>query len=113
MHDTPTHRPRGPSGLRRGSVPAPRDPADQGDSRADPRSASRQRRNPGGVSVCGRSSWLCVELRAERLDWLPAVIASLDRPVIIERPDDLRGLVIALADWLATSARRLAPSGSA
>jgi len=36
---------------------------------------------------------------------LPAVLASLDRPFVIERPDDLRGLVIALADRLATSAR--------
>jgi len=42
--------------------------------------------------------WLRVELRAERLDWLPPVLASLDRPFVIERPDDLRGLVIALAD---------------
>ncbi len=49
--------------------------------------------------------WLRVELHAERLDWLPAVLASLDRPFVIERPDDLRGLVIALADRLATCAR--------
>ena len=49
--------------------------------------------------------WLRVELRAERLDWVPAVLASLDRPFIIERPDELRGLVIALADRLAASAR--------
>ncbi|MCC9306457.1 YafY family transcriptional regulator [Kitasatospora sp. RB6PN24] len=50
--------------------------------------------------------WLHVELRAERLDWLPPVLASLDRPFVIERPDELRDLVIALADRLATSARR-------
>jgi hypothetical protein len=49
--------------------------------------------------------WLRVELRAERLDWLPPVLASLDRPFVIEQPADLRGLVIALADRLATSAR--------
>jgi predicted DNA-binding transcriptional regulator YafY len=30
--------------------------------------------------------WLRVELQAERLDWLPPVLASLDRPFIIERP---------------------------
>jgi predicted DNA-binding transcriptional regulator YafY len=54
--------------------------------------------------------WLRVELRAERLDWLPPVLASLDRPFVIERPDDLRGLVIALADRLATSARRVRPT---
>jgi predicted DNA-binding transcriptional regulator YafY len=53
--------------------------------------------------------WLHVELRAERLDWLPRVLASLDLPFIIERPDDLRGLVTALADRLAASARRSPP----
>jgi predicted DNA-binding transcriptional regulator YafY len=50
--------------------------------------------------------WLRVELRAERLDWLPPVLASLDLPFVIERPDHLRSLVIALADRLTTSARR-------
>jgi predicted DNA-binding transcriptional regulator YafY len=49
--------------------------------------------------------WLRVELRAEHLDWLPPVLAALDRPFVIERPDELRGLVAALADRLATSAR--------
>jgi hypothetical protein len=43
--------------------------------------------------------------KAERLDWVPAVLASLDRPFVIERPDELRGLVIALAERLAASAR--------
>ncbi|MFD8141780.1 helix-turn-helix transcriptional regulator [Streptomyces sp. NPDC059708] len=50
--------------------------------------------------------WLRVELRAERLDWLPPVLASLDRPFVIERPDELRDLVIALADRLTASARQ-------
>ncbi|MFI2610115.1 helix-turn-helix transcriptional regulator [Kitasatospora sp. NPDC018619] len=50
--------------------------------------------------------WLRVELRAERLDWLPPVLASLDRPFVIERPDELRDLVTALADRLASHARR-------
>jgi len=50
--------------------------------------------------------WLRVELRVERLDWLPAVLASLDRPFVIERPDELRELVAALADRLAASARQ-------
>ncbi|MET7551839.1 helix-turn-helix transcriptional regulator [Streptomyces sp. NPDC005133] len=50
--------------------------------------------------------WLRVELRAEQLDWLPPVLASLDRPFVIERPDELRGLVIALADRLASYARQ-------
>ncbi|GGP88837.1 helix-turn-helix transcriptional regulator [Streptosporangium pseudovulgare] len=50
--------------------------------------------------------WLRVELRAERLDWLPPALASLDRPFVIERPDELRGLVIALGDRLASYARQ-------
>ncbi|MFF7789022.1 WYL domain-containing protein [Streptomyces sp. NPDC007991] len=50
--------------------------------------------------------WLRVELRAERLDWLPPVLASLDRPFVIERPAELRDLVTALADRLASCARR-------
>ncbi|MGW2962798.1 helix-turn-helix transcriptional regulator [Streptomyces sp. NPDC001220] len=49
--------------------------------------------------------WLRVELRAERLDWLPPVLASLDRPFVVERPDELRHLVAALADRLASYAR--------
>jgi hypothetical protein len=53
--------------------------------------------------------WLRVEVRAERLDWLPPVLASLDRPFVIERPDELRGLVVALADRLTASARRVPP----
>jgi predicted DNA-binding transcriptional regulator YafY len=49
--------------------------------------------------------WRRVELRAERLDWVPAVLAALDRPFVVERPDELRDLVIALADRLTSSAR--------
>ncbi|MFJ4836997.1 helix-turn-helix transcriptional regulator [Streptomyces sp. NPDC088746] len=50
--------------------------------------------------------WSRVELRVERLDWLPAVLASIDRPFVIERPDALRGLVEAFAERLSLSARR-------
>ncbi|MFJ8151402.1 helix-turn-helix transcriptional regulator [Streptomyces sp. NPDC094468] len=50
--------------------------------------------------------WLRVGLRAERLDWLPAVLAALDRPFVVERPEELRGLVTALADRLASCARQ-------
>ncbi|MFI0786139.1 helix-turn-helix transcriptional regulator [Streptomyces lydicus] len=49
--------------------------------------------------------WLRVDIRAERLDWLPPVLASIDRPFVIERPDELRHLVAALADRLASAAR--------
>jgi hypothetical protein len=37
---------------------------------------------------------------------LPPVLASLDRPFVIERPDELRDLVIALAERLASCARQ-------
>ena len=51
--------------------------------------------------------WLRVDLHVEQLDWLPPVLASLDLPFAIERPDELRDLVVALADRLAASARRM------
>jgi predicted DNA-binding transcriptional regulator YafY len=50
--------------------------------------------------------WQCVEIRAESLDWLPAVLAALDLPFVIERPDELRDRVVALADRLAASGTR-------
>jgi len=53
--------------------------------------------------------WFRVELHAERLDWLPPLLASLDRPFAVERPDELRDLIAVLADRLATSARRIVP----
>ncbi|MGW5869165.1 helix-turn-helix transcriptional regulator [Streptomyces sp. NPDC055239] len=53
--------------------------------------------------------WSSVDLRVNDLDWLPAVLASLDRPFAIERPDELRDLVEALADRLTHSARREPP----
>jgi predicted DNA-binding transcriptional regulator YafY len=55
--------------------------------------------------------WFRVELHAERLDWLPPLLASLDRPFAVERPDELRDLIADLASRLATSARRIAPGG--
>ncbi|GAA2326992.1 YafY family transcriptional regulator [Streptomyces kunmingensis] len=64
---------------------------------------------PASVAVLeggdGDGSWLRVRLRAERLDWLPPVLAALDRPFVIEGPDELRALVAAFADRLASYAR--------
>jgi len=60
---------------------------------------------PGGDQQTGR--WLRVELRAERLDWVPSLLASLDLPFSIEQPAELRDLVAALADRLSASARRM------
>ncbi|MDI2129064.1 helix-turn-helix transcriptional regulator [Yinghuangia seranimata] len=60
---------------------------------------------PAGEDLAAER-WLRVELRAERLDWLPPVLAALDRPFVIERPAELQDLVIALADRLASYARQ-------
>lgn len=57
--------------------------------------------------------WLRVELRAERLDWLPPLLASLDLPFSIEQPSELRDAVAALAHRLAASARRVPRTGGA
>ncbi|OWA09350.1 transcriptional regulator [Streptomyces sp. CS113] len=53
--------------------------------------------------------WCRVEIRAERLDWLPGLLASLDRPFVVERPDELRGLVADLAGRLMDAARGAPP----
>jgi predicted DNA-binding transcriptional regulator YafY len=45
-----------------------------------------------------------VEIRAERLDWVPALLAGLDRPFVVEGPDELRDLVRALARRLHDAA---------
>lgn len=50
--------------------------------------------------------WRRVGIRAERLDWLPPVLASLDRPFAVEHPAELRELIAEFADRLAASARR-------
>ena len=64
---------------------------------------------PAGDTDPQAERWFRVELQAERLDWLPSLLASLDRPFAVERPGELRDLIAALADRLATSARRNVP----
>ncbi|MFD4636703.1 helix-turn-helix transcriptional regulator [Lentzea sp. NPDC058436] len=65
-------------------------------------------RLPASVAVVEplADGWSRAELRVERLDWLPGVLASLDLPFVVERPDELRDLVAALAERLLRSARR-------
>jgi len=60
---------------------------------------------PADGADSGTERWLRVELRAQRLDWVPPVLASLDRPFLVERPDELRDLIAALAGRLAAAAR--------
>jgi predicted DNA-binding transcriptional regulator YafY len=45
-----------------------------------------------------------VRLRAERLDWVPALLAGLDLPFVVESPDELRDAVRALARRLDAAA---------
>ncbi|MET7680549.1 WYL domain-containing protein [Streptomyces sp. NPDC005423] len=50
--------------------------------------------------------WVRVRIRAERLDWIPPLLAALDRPFVIEGPEALRDLVRALARRLDESCAR-------
>lgn len=64
-----------------------------------------RRHLPAGVALLsaapagpeGDTGWVQVRIRAERLDWIPPVIAALDSPFVIEHPAALRDLVRALA----------------
>ncbi|MEU6243497.1 YafY family protein [Streptomyces sp. NPDC047024] len=63
---------------------------------------------PGLATVTAPSppdDWSHVTLRVAQLDWLPAVLASLDRPFVIEGPAELRTLVETFAARLTHFAR--------
>ncbi|ONI81395.1 transcriptional regulator [Actinosynnema sp. ALI-1.44] len=47
------------------------------------------------------SPWVRMRIRAQRLDWIPPLLAALDSPFVVEQPDSLRELVKALAARLA------------
>ncbi|MFF2808324.1 helix-turn-helix transcriptional regulator [Streptomyces sp. NPDC058000] len=55
----------------------------------------------GPTTADAHTGWVQVRIRAERLDWIPPVLAALDRPFVIEHPAELRVLVHALARRLA------------
>jgi predicted DNA-binding transcriptional regulator YafY len=63
-------------------------------------------RMPGSIAtiepVNGEPGWVRVRWRVQRLDWVPSVLAGLDRPFAIEEPDELRERVRALAEQLAS-----------
>lgn len=63
-------------------------------------------RFPAGLAVVDEitGGWARVRLRVERLEWVPGVLAALDRPFVVEQPDALRDLVRALAERLAAAA---------
>ena len=62
-----------------------------------------------GAGEADAVPWSRVRLRVERLEWVPAVLASLDRPFVIEQPQQLRRLVVELAERLRASAGRDVP----
>lgn len=49
--------------------------------------------------------WVRLRLRAERLEWVPALLAGLGADFIVEEPDELRVAVRALAERLLAGAR--------
>jgi predicted DNA-binding transcriptional regulator YafY len=63
-------------------------------------------RMPGSIAtiepVDGQPGWVRARWRADRLDWVPSVLAGLGCPFVIEEPDELRALVRALAGRLAS-----------
>ncbi|NKY51123.1 helix-turn-helix transcriptional regulator [Nocardia vermiculata] len=61
---------------------------------------------PDAVADPGVECWRRVEIRAEQLDWLPPVLAALDRPFVVDGPEELREQVLAFADRLTASAVR-------
>ncbi len=68
--------------------------------------ATLERLPPPAGARAEEQPWFRAELRVEQLDWLPPVLASLNLPFVIERPEELRALTLALADRLAASATR-------
>ncbi|MEU4235988.1 WYL domain-containing protein [Actinoplanes sp. NPDC026619] len=59
------------------------------------------------------ADWVVVRLRAERLDWLPGVLAGLGRPFVIRQPAELRDVVRAWTDRVAASAAATSPQEAA
>lgn len=54
--------------------------------------------------VDAEAGWVRARLRVQRLEWIPPLLAALDRPFVIEQPEDLRRLVRELAGRLASYA---------
>jgi predicted DNA-binding transcriptional regulator YafY len=65
-------------------------------------------RMPGSIAtiepVSGEPGWVRARWRAERLDWVPSVLAGLNCPFVIEEPGELRERVRVLAGQLAAYA---------
>lgn len=76
--------------------------------------AVRSRLPPGLATVTpvtDEEGWTRVEMRAERLDWVPGVLAALDADLVVEGPDELRTRVLELAQRLLAAAAPVPVSG--
>lgn len=74
-----------------------------------------RRRLPSGLAVVQSSNepgWVQVRLWAERLDWVPALLAGLGQPFFVEQPAALRDEVRSLARRLDEYARQPANADS-
>lgn len=64
-------------------------------------------RLPAGLATVepldAEPGWVRIRLRAERLDWVPRVLAGLDAPFVVDEPAELRAGIRALADRLLAS----------
>ncbi|WP_092802983.1 helix-turn-helix transcriptional regulator [Klenkia marina] len=52
----------------------------------------------------GRPGWVRLQLRAERLDWVPALLVGLQRPFEVAAPEELRREVAAVGRLLISAA---------
>ncbi|QWF80713.1 helix-turn-helix transcriptional regulator [Amycolatopsis sp. CA-230715] len=59
---------------------------------------------PSIAALTEDAPWVRAKIRAHRLDWIPPLLAALDRPFVIDGPEELRDLVRALATRLAADA---------
>ena len=70
-------------------------------------------RIPSGLALleeADQPGWVRMRIHAERLDWIPALLAGLDHPFIVEEPAALRDRVRALARQLERYAGQTASS---
>jgi predicted DNA-binding transcriptional regulator YafY len=60
-------------------------------------------RLPRGLATveAGEDGWALVRLRAERLDWLPGLLAGLGLPFVVAEPAELRAAVRTWAEGIA------------
>lgn len=61
------------------------------------------------VDATTDEGWVSVRIHAQRLDWVPALLAGLGAPFVIDAPDELRDLVRTLADDLRAAASGALP----